>query len=285
MTSPNNTIRGLLLNNLYRPLVLDGPDAQNNLVIGNWVGYNSNGTPHTYNGNYNIVLNTGASNNRIGTPALADRNVSGRGTHAIDLYGPGTNGNIIQNNLLCTTPNGTSTAACSTAIDHNHGPKNGLIGGTGANERNIIGRTTLQGIEYLAWLGSGRDRQRHLAGQQQQRRSATGSASVATARMTPTFRSGQNNPGTNDNGNGINVYDGSNFNLIEGNYVASVYDGIQTMSPNATGNTIRNNIIGMSPTGQAAPLTRYGISVRLHTKGHVIEGNMIRNTARHRNCR
>ncbi len=278
LTSPNNTIRGLLLNNLYRPLVLDGPDAQNNLVIGNWVGYNSNGTPHTYNGNYNIALNTGASNNRIGTPALADRNVSGRGTHAIDLYGPGTNSNIIQNNLLCTTPNGTSTAACSTAIDHNHGPKFGLIGGIGANERNIIGRTTLQGIEYShGWDPNGID---NATWQVNNNRSIGNWVGFrADGSYDSTFRSGQNNPGTNDNGNGINVYDGSNFNLIEGNYVASVYDGIQTMSPNATGNTIRNNIIGMSPTGQAAPLTRYGISVRLHTKGHVIEGNLISNTA------
>ena len=49
------------------------------------------------------------------------------------------------------------------------------------------------------------------------------------------------------------------------------------MSPNATGNTARNNIIGLSPLGQAAPLNRNGIHVRNNTKSHVLEGNVIRN--------
>jgi len=278
ITSPNNTLRGLLFNTHRRSIVVDGGDAQNNRIVGNWVGYNPNGSTASYNGNYNILLNTGASNNFVGSPALEDRNVSGRATHAIDLYGPGTNGNVIQNNLLCTTPSGTGTAQCSTGIDHNHGPKNGIIGGTNPSERNIIGRTTLNGIEYShGWDPAGAD---HLTWQINNN-SAIGNwvGFRGDGSYDPVFRSAQNNPGTNDNGNGINVYDGANFNLIEGNYVASVYDGIQTMSPNATGNVIRNNIIGISPLGQAAPLTRFGIVARLHTISHVVEGNLIRNAA------
>ena len=49
------------------------------------------------------------------------------------------------------------------------------------------------------------------------------------------------------------------------------------MSPNATGNVVRDNIIGESPLGQAAPVGRYGIVVRNNTRSHVIEGNTIRN--------
>ena len=94
----------------------------------------------------------------------------------------------------------------------------------------------------------------------------------------PAFRVGQNNPGSADNGNGINAYDGSNFNLIEGNIISCVWDGIQTMSHNSTGNVIRNNLIGESPLGQPAPLTRWGIVVRLDSESHIIEGNTIRNT-------
>ena len=75
-----------------------------------------------------------------------------------------------------------------------------------------------------------------------------------------------------DNGEGINVYDGSNRNVIEGNYVAAVYNGIQVQSPNATQNIVRGNVIGVSPTGQAAPLTGWGIVIRWATTLDVIEG-------------
>ncbi len=279
ITSPNNTIRGLLLNNHWRAIVVDGPDAQYNRIVGNWVGFNTNGSTASYNGDNNILLSSGASNNVVGAPSLADRNVSGRAVHAIGIYGPGTNGNVLQNNLLCTTPSGTSTAQCNTGIDHNFGPKFGLVGGTGPNERNIIGRTSLNGIEYSH--GWDPDRIDTTATWQVNNNQAIGNwiGFRGDGSYDATFRSAQNNPGTADNGNGVNVYDGSNFNLIEGNYVASVWDGIQTMSPNATGNIIRGNIIGMSPLGQPAPLTRYGIVARLHTRGHFIESNVIRNTA------
>ena len=92
-----------------------------------------------------------------------------------------------------------------------------------------------------------------------------------------TFRSATNDPGTGDNGQAINVYDGSNDNLVEGNYIASFYDGIQFGSSNAQRNTARGNFIGVSPLGEAAPMSRWGIRVRLGTKLDIIEGNTIRN--------
>ncbi|MGZ8813639.1 MAG: CSLREA domain-containing protein [Mycobacterium sp.] len=279
VTSANNTIRGLLLTNHNRAIVLDGADAQNNHIVGNWVGFNKKGNPTVYRANYNIHINAGASDNRIGTPALADRNVSGQAVHAVNLYGAGTNGNIIQNNLLCITPSGFGAAACDIGIDHNHGPKNGLIGGTGPNERNVIGRTALQGIEY----SHGWDPATGISSTKWQINNNRAIGNWVGFRgdgsYDPGFRSGQKQPGSTDNGNGINLHDGTKSNLIEGNYVASVYDGIQTMSSNSTANIIRNNTIGMSPTGQAAPLSRYGIVARLGTRSHTVEGNLIRNAA------
>jgi putative cofactor-binding repeat protein len=92
------------------------------------------------------------------------------------------------------------------------------------------------------------------------------------------FRSGQQFAPT-DNGEGINVYDGSQDNLIEGNWIASKYDGINTMSSNAHGNVFRNNKIGVSPKAEPAPLTGWGIKVRDATTNATIEGNVIRNAA------
>jgi CSLREA domain-containing protein len=280
VTSPNNTIRGLAFNNFNRALMVDGADAKNNRIIGNWLGFNANGTPASSSGQYNILVNTGASNNVIGTPNLADRNVSGRASQALKFFGPGVHGNVTQNNLMCATPTGTNTtsASCSTAIDHDHGPKNNLVGGSGTNERNIIGRTSLNGIEFShGWDPSGFDDATWQVNDNRAIGNWVGFRHDGS--YDSTFRSGQNNPGGGDNGNGINVYDGSNNNLVEGNYVASVYDGIQTMSSNSTGNIIRNNIIGQSPLGQAAPLTRWGMVARLSTRSHLMEGNTVRNAA------
>jgi PKD repeat protein len=280
VVSGNNTIRGLGFNTFNRAMVIDGPDASNNRIVGNWFGFTATGTPAATGGQYNLLLSSGANNNVFGTPDLADRNVSGSIGQAVHLWGPGTDGNVFQNNLLCAAPTGSNTtnARCNTGIDHDHGPKNGLIGGTGPNERNIVGRTMLNGIEYShGWDPAGVD---DASWQVNDNRSIGNWVGFRhNGAYDATFRSGQNNPGTADNGNGINAYDGSNYNLIEGNHVAAVYDGIQTMSLNSTGNIIRNNIVGVSPLGQAAPLTRRGIVARLGTRTHLVEGNTIRNAA------
>jgi PKD repeat protein len=280
--SPGNTVQGILFNNLFHAILADGADAYNNKILGNWVGYNASGTNHSYRGDYQLLLQGGAHHNIIGTPNLADRNVSGNGRKGIELWGAGTDHNVLQNNLLCTAPNG-STSVCNVAIDLDHGPKHTLIGGTGPNERNVTGRTSNNGIEMSHGFhqdeeGPGTDptdtwqiNHNEVIGNWVGFR-PDGSYDAA-------HRSGVNNPGTADNGNAINVYDGSNYNLVEGNWVGSVYDGIQTMSSNSTGNIIRNNIVGESPQGQAAPLTRWGIVARLNTRSHVIEGNLIRNAA------
>src|SRR6185436_5434881 len=69
-----------------------------------------------------------------------------------------------------------------------------------------------------------------------------------------------------DNGNGINVYDGTNDNIIARNYVGTVFDGIQVMSSNSQRNIVRGNVIGESPLGEPAPLTGWGIVVRWGTR-------------------
>ena len=109
ITSPGNTVRGLLIDNIYRGILLDGADAHDNRIIGNWIGFTRSGG-NAASGNFAVVVNTGANHNHIGTPNLANRNVIGNYTHAIENYGKGTNANVIQNNLLCISPTGATSA-------------------------------------------------------------------------------------------------------------------------------------------------------------------------------
>jgi CSLREA domain-containing protein len=280
--SASNVIRGLVINNFYRGPFMDTTAAHDNYIVGNWIGFTRTGENAADKMHHGVLINTGATNNHVGTADLADRNVIGNAAKAIDLYGPGTDGNVIQDNQLCIGPSGFTAATCNTGIDHDFGPKNGLIGGTGVNERNIIGPTQLQGIEYSHGWNPATQNTAHdysdtwtIRGNQ-----AIGNwvGFRGDGSYDASFRSGQV-LSSSDNGEGINVYDGSSGNLIEGNWIAAKYDGINTMAPTAHGNVFRGNIIGTSPTGQAAPLTGWGIKVRWATTDAIIEANVIRNAA------
>ena len=90
ITSANNTIRGLLFSNVWRGFFLDGAGAHDNHIIGNWIGFQKNGTSPGQ-GNVGVVLNYGANHNFVGQPDLADRNVIGNmtlgGRHLRHRYG------------------------------------------------------------------------------------------------------------------------------------------------------------------------------------------------------
>jgi CSLREA domain-containing protein len=277
ITSPGNTLRGLVIGNTWRGIFLDGADAHDNQIIGNWIGFTRTGTSST-GGQYGVLVASGAHHNVIGTPVLADRNVIGNWGAGIDHYGPGVNGNVTQNNLFCIRPNGL-TATCSTAVDHNFGAKDGLIGGTGTNERNVVGPTTLQGIEYSHGWNPVNQSDDPTYQINNNRSIGNWVGFRMDGSYNASYRSGLNFSG-GDNAQGINVYDGTNDNLIEANYVASVYDGIQVMAPNARRNIIRNNIIGRSPLGEVAPLTGWGVVVRWSSTFDVVEGNSIQNATK-----
>jgi CSLREA domain-containing protein len=277
ITSPDNIVRGMAFTNLYRGIMLDGPNAANNRIAGNWFGFDGAGNSQSQ-GNYGILLNNGAHDNLIGGTSLADRNVMGAWRTPIDLYGPGTDRNVIVGNLLCIKPNGT-TAFCYSGVDHNFGPKENQIGGDGDGERNVIGPTTLQGIELShGWdpkLPYGTDT---ATTWQVNSNRVIGNwvGFKADGSYAANYRSGYQVSNA-DNGNAINVYDGTNDNIVARNFVAAAFDGIQVMSSNSERNVVRGNTIGESPKGEAAPMSGWGVVVRWGTRHDIIRDNTIRN--------
>jgi PKD repeat protein len=275
ITSSFNMVRGILFNNIWRPIVLDGPDAANNRVMGNLFGYTTAGVLAPYHEYAGVVVNAGAHNNAIGSPALGDRNAAAGGTKAFYLYGPGTNNNTIQNNVMCLTQNGMTPAACATAVDMNFGPKNNLIGGVDPGERNVIGPTRLNGVEIShGWDPDGKDKTETW--QLLDNRVINNWIGFrGDGAYGPLFVSGRRL--TRYDSNGVNVIDGSSRNTVQGNFIASGFDGINLMTANSHENVVRNNTIGISPRGDQAPMARYGINARYGTGDHVIVGNIIRN--------
>jgi CSLREA domain-containing protein len=275
ITSGGNTIRGLAIYNISTGIMLDGANATLNKIVGNWVGYT--GTGANSGGFHGLLVNTGANNNIVGTPDLADRNLIGNWTAGVDNYGAGTDYNTYQNNVFSINPAG-GTASSLTAIDHNFGPKNELIGGTDPNDLNVFGTTQYQGVEYShGWdrtLPWGTDTKTTY---QINNNRLIGNWIGFRADGTPdnAYTSGQTGGG--DNGQAVNVYDGSNYTLVKGNYMASPQDGVQVMAPDAKYNEVRDNFIGIAPNGQPAQLGHYGVRLRWQAQWEIIQGNTIAN--------
>ena len=238
-------------------------------------------------GIHGVLVNTGANNNVIGTPDLADRNFLGNWDAAIDNYGAGTDFNVVQDNVFCIRPDG-ATATCRIGIDHNFGPKNGLIGGNGANELNVFGPTRGQAVEYShGWdqtLPWGTDTKTTFQ-INNNRLIGNWLGFKADGSPDPTYASGQ--IGGGNDGQAVNVIDGSNSNIVKDNYMASPLDGVQVMAPNAKFNEVRNNVIGVAPNGQPAVLGHWGVRLRWQATREIIAGqhHPERRLRRHRDDR
>ncbi len=275
ITSGGNTIRGLAIDNIFTGIMLDGPNATLNRIVGNWIGFSGQGG--NAGGIHGILINTGANNNIIGTPDLADRNLFGNWAKAEYQYGAGTDYNVTQNNVFCIRPDG-ATATCTVGIDHDIGPKNDMVGGNGANELNVFGPTNQQAIEYShGWdqtLPWGTDTKTTY---QINNNRVIGNwlGFKADGSPDPTYASGLTGGG--NNGQAVNIIDGSNYNLVRDNYMASPLDGVQVEAPNAKYNEVRNNFIGVAPNGQPALLGHYGVRLQWQATREIVQGNTIRN--------
>jgi CSLREA domain-containing protein len=152
ITSANNRVRGLAFFNLRRSIWVYGSGATNNEIIGNFIGTDATSTfesPTSTQQGQGVKIEQGAQNNRVGGTKAADRNViSGNQLQGIGLWHWPTRFNVVYNNLIGLSADGTRRLANRThGIDVNFGAANNTIGGTGAGQRNVVSGNGKQGIE------------------------------------------------------------------------------------------------------------------------------------------
>jgi len=144
ITASNNIIggtteadRNVISGNTTNGIHLYGPGAQNNQVLGNYIGTNAAGTAPVPNVTGGVVIRLGASNNAIGGTTAAARNlISGnRGSNVrIDGSGISTTGNQVLGNYIGTDRDGT------LPLDNTPVPPNGIL--IKGADSNIIGGDT-----------------------------------------------------------------------------------------------------------------------------------------------
>ncbi len=158
--APNNTIGGTLsgarnvISGNARDISITGSAAQNNQIVGNYIGTDASGTQGFDIGTGVLLEN--AANNIIGGPSSSERNViSGSGANIV-LRGSGTFGNQISGNFIGTQADGT------TALSNGQGDTgigifqavNNLIGGASAGQGNVIAFNNAQGIFVIEGNGN-----------------------------------------------------------------------------------------------------------------------------------
>ena len=93
-------------------MAITGANARNNRIVGNFLGTDATGTFAFAEQTRNcatIEIARSASQNRIGDTTPADRNViSGSAFTAVYFTDNGTNGNVVQNNIIGLTPSGAT---------------------------------------------------------------------------------------------------------------------------------------------------------------------------------
>jgi hypothetical protein len=249
ITSAGNLVKGLAFYNLKISLWVYGAGAHDNIIAGNFVGTNATGTfGHSiaHPQAIGVKVEQGAAQNQIGGIWRAQRNViSGNARQGVGLWHWPTNENVVYNNLVGLSPDGTRRVANQLhGVDINFGASFNVVGGLANGQRNVVSGNALQGIEVT----HGHNTVQNQVIGNYVGTDVTGNAS---ALYTRNF------------GYGIQVKDRVKNNLVTHNVIANSEDG-GLMLDNfgnccLAGNRIEHNRIGIGVNGSNLGNLFFGI--------------------------
>jgi len=127
---------------------IEGANANDNQIQGNYIGTTKAGTAALANGDTGLILLDGADNTIGGTVSGARNVMSGNGGNGIKLLNAAA-GNAIQGNYVGTNAAGTAAVGnFYRGITVQESP-DALVGGTVAGARNVISGNRLEGLEFV----------------------------------------------------------------------------------------------------------------------------------------
>lgn len=219
----------VIAGNLHGGITINGSGASSNQIEGNFVGTDRTGTAAVGNAD-GILINAGASGNRVGGTIPAARNIiSGNQENGVRILG---RENLVEGNFVGTDITGAETPQgpmqrTGVRID---GADN-IIGGTAAGAGNLISGN-FAALAILAKSGTGNIVQGNLIGTD-----ATGTANLLSF---PISRGVVVSGPANE----IGGTTAGARNVISGNVDGVVIDGAA-----ASGNVVEGNFIGTDITG------------------------------------
>jgi len=250
--------RNIISGNDKAGALILGSGTNSNVVSGNYIGTDVNGT--TYLGNFwhGVFIAEGAQSNTIGGTSAGERNIiSGNNHVGVVIYGSGTNSNVVSGNYIGTDVNGTTAMGnLYRGVVIAEGAQSNTIGGTSAGEKNIISGNGFMGVRIL---GSGTNSNvvsGNYIGTDVNGTTAMGNVSYgvsitegAQSNTIGGTTAGERNIISGNGADGIAIHSsGTNSNVISGNYIGTDVSGFVALGNSRNGVVIdisaQSNTIG-----------------------------------------
>ena len=127
-------------------MYLIGSGTSGNVVLGNLIGTDINGTANLGNTVSGVLIQNQATANTVGGTSSGAANVlSGNGT-GVYLGGSGTSGNVVLGNLIGTDIHGTANLGNIAAVLIRNGATGNTVGGTSSGAANVISGNRLRRV-------------------------------------------------------------------------------------------------------------------------------------------
>ncbi|MBL1134570.1 MAG: DUF11 domain-containing protein [Chloroflexi bacterium] len=233
LTTSNSIIRGLVINQFDIGISIDGDNAVNNLIAGNFIGTTATGLAPAPNRTAGIRLTNGASNNTIGGPTPADRNlISGNLGVGILVTSINTDPNLITGNFIGTDLTGTLVDPSPVVGDELGNGGHGISVTDGADQLTISGNVIAGNNDGIRFSGGGTTSHQVIG-------NFIGTDLTGTVALP-------------NRGNGVNILSGAQRIQIGapnlGNVIAAnTLNGVHIQS-SASAVTIQSNYIGTDAT-------------------------------------
>ncbi len=256
-----NSADGILIDNVASTLVqgniisgnaahgaqITGTGASENVLIGNTIGLNADGTHALGNTLNGVLVENGASNNRIGTNGdgvndTDERNViSGNVGSGITMSDVGTDNNVVAGNFIGTDVTGTAVIGNTRrGVQISGGASDNLIGTDGDGladeaERNIISANGIAGIAI--WASNNVVAGNYIG------TDVTGTLAMGNAQHGIVVSNGASHNLIGTDGDGI-------ADLAERNVIsANSWDGVRIQGSGSDNNVVAGNFIGTDAAG------------------------------------
>jgi hypothetical protein len=267
---------------------VEGSGTMSNTVSGNYIGTNISGTTAISNTGDGVAISNGALYNTI-----ADNLISGNGWMGLSIAGAETMSNTVSGNLIGLDVNGaTDLGNAKHGILIQSGARGNVIGGTTAEERNIVSANHDGSgirIEHADTIGNivvgnyiGTDASGSVAWG-----NAHGGVSIdwgAKQNRIGGTTAGERNIISGNDYNGVGIFDsGTMSNTVSGNYIGVNASGTSALPNQKEGIEISDwasyNLIGGDTAGERNIIVANrdaGVSIwGAGTMSNTVQGNRI----------
>jgi CSLREA domain-containing protein len=247
ITASDSTIKGLSITSFIGNGIEIRAGATGNVIEGNYIGLDPDGSTDLGNGSAGVYIVSGASNNVIGGTAVLARNVISGNDSAfggVRIEGGTTTGNTVAGNYIGTNAAGDTSVANFVGIDIRNSSGNS-IGNGASGGGNLISGNLHHGIDMIDddAAGTATATTNNLVLGNLIGTTADGTSSLGNGTTT-------NANGISMNGIASNTVGGDSAderNVISGNGASGI-----RLNNQAQNNTIQGNYIGTTADGQSA---------------------------------